>query len=1188
MSDDKTPTEKLVEYTDIYAAGRAPGANQNHKNDELEVVFGYKRDLTQIEFESVISKLKSLGWTTTASGQYHLNIQNQYIDQKTGKTGIGNIRTTIAGIKNIQDYCKNNGFDFSNPPSSVSFMQKVIKVHNGQKLFPINFDDFRFRVNYKEEKVLKKDFGIVQDLLQSWNEKKKVYRLIKRFSFKKHNFTGGYGSDSQNFPVRIDCSVVRSSKKIGRRLVPEFRIESSGVLNNPETYEIEIEVDNSNYIGSGAHLLGKLRETIKYVMSGIQNSNFPISYTEQDNILGEYMHVLYKEPPARRVRTRDFVGPSSISLERPNIAPLTDDMVVPNIRSPYTVTEKADGIRKLLFINDKGKVYMIDVNMNVQFTGAITKVKEVFNSILDGEHVPHNKYGLFINNYLAFDIYYINKKDLRDQPFYEETEVTDDGGVVTDMDERGRLVALKKFMTHLKLQSVIESADIPIKIKAKEFHYSDNKNNAIFQNCRTVLERVRDDLFEYETDGLIFTPANTGVGSERVGEVLDPVKRTWRASFKWKPPEHNTIDFLVTTMKTEGGTDIVKNIFEQGDDMRAVDNMTQYKTLQLRVGFDERRDGYLNPCEDIIQDRLPRQTTREEASQYKPVPFYPMNPTPQYPAYLCNIVLEDTGNIKIMTTEDKTAVIEDEMIVEFKYDQTKDKFWQWVPIKVRLDKTADYRSGGRNYGNAYHVAQSVWNSIHNPITEEMITTGIGIPDLIADDDIYYNKKSSGTVTRSLRDFHNLYVKRALILSASKRGGTLIDMTVGKGGDFPKWIAAKLSFVFGLDLSRDNIENRLNGACARFLNYRKQFRSMPYALFVHGNSGLNIRSTEAIFSDKGKEITRAVFGDGPKDEAKLGKGVYRQYGKGRDGFDVVSNQFSIHYFFKDANTLNNFLRNVSECCSVGGYFIGTSYNGREVFRRLQKKRLGDSISIRTKDGTKMWEIKKQYSAQEFNNDSSSLGYQIDVFQESINKTFSEYLVNYQYLVRIMENYGFTLLTTEEARSLGLPASMGGFDQLFYQMETELKLRKIRKNNIGTAAELTTDEKKISFLNNYFIFKKVRDVNAEKVSRMLIDSSPQAAAEIQAEEGKINLVLTAKAAKRPRVKKMKNKIKIGTVAQTPSIVIPEIADPVEEPVVAIAPGTRVKVKVGKKKKAKIKVKVKKPKGEVRVKKPPSDDE
>ena len=54
---------------------------------------------------------------------------------------------------------------------------------------------------------------------------------------------------------------------------------------------------------------------------------------------------------------------------------------------------------------------------------------------------------------------------------------------------------------------------------------------------------------------------------------------------------------------------------------------------------------------------------------------------------------------------------------------------------------------------------------------------------------------------------------------------MIDMTVGKGGDFPKWIAAKLSFVFGMDISRDNIQNRMNGACARFLNYRKTWKTI---------------------------------------------------------------------------------------------------------------------------------------------------------------------------------------------------------------------------------------------------------------------------------------------------------------------------------------------------------------------------
>ena len=107
-------------------------------------------------------------------------------------------------------------------------------------------------------------------------------------------------------------------------------------------------------------------------------------------------------------------------------------------------------------------------------------------------------------------------------------------------------------------------------------------------------------------------------------------------------------------------------------------------------------------------------------------------------------------------------------------------------------------------------------------------------------------------------------------------------------------------------------------------------------------------------------------------------------------------------------------------------------------------------------------------------------------------------------------------------------------------------------------------------------------------MLIDTSPQAAAEIDIDEKKINMVLSANATKRPRVKKIKNKIKIGKEAQVPAIVIPELSKPVEEPVVAIAPGARVKIKVGKKKRAKIKVKVKKPKGKVRVKKPPADDE
>ena len=52
----------------------------------------------------------------------------------------------------------------------------------------------------------------------------------------------------------------------------------------------------------------------------------------------------------------------------------------------------------------------------------------------------------------------------------------------------------------------------------------------------------------------------------------------------------------------------------------------------------------------------------------------------------------------------------------------------------------------------------------------------------------------------------------------KKGNTLIDYAVGKGGDFPKWIEAGLSFVFGIDISKDNIENRLN--TKKFYNFYK--------------------------------------------------------------------------------------------------------------------------------------------------------------------------------------------------------------------------------------------------------------------------------------------------------------------------------------------------------------------------------
>jgi mRNA (guanine-N7-)-methyltransferase len=380
----------------------------------------------------------------------------------------------------------------------------------------------------------------------------------------------------------------------------------------------------------------------------------------------------------------------------------------------------------------------------------------------------------------------------------------------------------------------------------------------------------------------------------------------------------------------------------------------------------------------------------------------------------------------------------------------------------------------------------------------MITTGNNIPELINnDDDVYYNKTNVKTNTRSLRDFHNLYIKSKLINGVAERDDILIDYAVGKGGDLPKWIHSNLRFVFGIDISKDNINNSTNGACVRYLNNRSTYTNIPDALFISGNSGLNIREGTAFTendirtgkpfaSEREAQISKAVFGSGPKDAQLLGKGVYNQYGVAEGGFNISSCQFALHYFFENEYTVHQFIRNLSECTKIGGHFIGTCYDGRTVFNLLHNKRSGESMTI-MKDEYKMFEITKMYDNPEFQDDSTGIGYTVNVYQESINKTFSEYLVNFNYFVQLMENYGFVLITKEESTRMKLPNSNGMFSELFTMMENEVESKIKQRVDYKSSLLMTPEEQRISFLNRYFVFKKIRSVDAAKISNIIIKQS-----------------------------------------------------------------------------------------------------
>ena len=572
------------------------------------------------------------------------------------------------------------------------------------------------------------------------------------------------------------------------------------------------------------------------------------------------------------------------------------------------------------------------------------------------------------------------------------------------------------------------------------------------------------------------------------------------------------------------------------------------------MGFDEKKHGFINPCQDVIEDRLPSESDLDNEETYKKQRFYPTKPYDPN-AGLAKIMLKPDGNGVLQMNTEEGEVFDDMTIVEFRYDLTREEGWRWIPLRVRYDKTSELKqsllgNGKPNYGNAYHVADNNWKSIHYPITVKMITTGTDIPETVNDEDVYYNRLVKTRDTRALRDFHNLYVKKKLITGVAKRGDTLIDLACGKAGDFPKWIAAKLSFVFGIDISKDNLENRLDGACARFLINRRKFKYMPYALFVNGDCRYTIRNGKAMLNDKAIQVTKAVFSEGPKEE-RIGAGVLRQYGKGAHGFNITSCQFAIHYFTQNAEIFQNFMRNVAECTALDGYFIGTSFDGDVVFNLLKAKPKGEGVEIK-EEGVKIWEIRKQYTQLVLEDDISSLGYQVDVYQESINKMIPEFLVNYKYVNRVMENYGFRLASREEAQQMGLPEGSGMFRELFAYMNEEVKQNRFKKNDYGDALHMTPYEQKISFLNRYFVYKKVRMVNADKI--VLDETAKDVVTELEKPE---STVLTIQPKARKTIPKPLNKKLViqgsppeETPAQTPAPAPTPAPSPAPAPVEAEA--------------------------------------
>jgi mRNA capping enzyme, catalytic domain/mRNA capping enzyme, C-terminal domain len=219
-----------------------------------------------------------------------------------------------------------------------------------------------------------------------------------------------------------------------------------------------------------------------------------------------------------------FPGPQPVSIERRHFPLLK--------KQPYFVCEKTDGVRHFLVSTEDGFVALV----NRAFNTEVVKMRVPKDTLLDGELVTTKAGRSPDVLFMVYDAVCVKGEDVMDKPLSE------------------RLEAARKLV-----KSIIKTAGAPFEIRVK--------------NMRLLGDETVQDLdsFEYETDGLVFTPVNEPV---RMG--------THETMFKWKPHDRITIDFRI-----KNGNELY--VQDRGELFREA-------TLHLRNRKPELPDGTIVEC----------------------------------------------------------------------------------------------------------------------------------------------------------------------------------------------------------------------------------------------------------------------------------------------------------------------------------------------------------------------------------------------------------------------------------------------------------------------------------------------------------------------------------------------------------------------------------------------------------------
>ena len=867
-----------------------------------------------------------------------------------------------------------------------------------------------------------------------------------------------------------------------------------------------------------------LEETVIHLSKIIYETEDLMSHKLKDDLIYEY-----RKLTGQRAKYFTFMGPQPVTLNMDGL----------DIRNPgsilvdFAVTEKADGERYELMIKN-GSGYLINAKKEIIDTGCyFSNIKGDW--LFDGEYITKDKFNEPIRLFMIFDVYWCNiegigiPKEAHTLPF-----------IARDPDDkRSRKYILDYFTDNVdiigKTKSTIEwegftpegkplkriECPTDIRVKSYEFGYQTesveekvdskiigkDKYIQIFKSSRNILKKDKEGHYPYRIDGLIFLPTRLSVRGSLENVNASKISGTWNYNYKWKEAKENTIDFQIKVKKDiQKGEikDVVQNYVDKKDGKR---NLGEYKTVELFVGYKEIDDENIDYCFRIM-DTFVKSTDTIQKFNINSEEDEKYNET--------NIPLV---NGKMLCDNFEKTEINDGDLVEMRFNPNSKNGMYWEPIRLRKDKLKP---------QYFLSANNIWKTIKEPITEEMITGSdiIKRETSIVEKGMYYINNDDDLLVDSLplRRFHN-YIKSRLIsgICSSIRGRLkIMDLSIGRGGDIGKYLEThNVKFLYGIDISKN-----VNEACKRF--YTTNNKECK-ALIVRGDTSKNIQNLEFSdidgISESEKEhteiMTNIIYGKETPIPKKYIDIRQKYFGLGSDGFDIISSQFSMHYYFENKRTFEGFIRNLKENIKKGGYFIGSCYDGKKIFdyfKKIEDERIvieetseesseeetsevseeiqeedeeDDTPRIMFKDvkGNVVYKVEKKYDVDNFDyneeDDRNMFGQVIDVYMDSIGQVVPEYLVNFDYFVKIMGENGFkpVVPTNVNKRYSSIfrkdnfdVKNIGSFKNIIEKIpeiektDPELNEKFYPANKIAGDYSLKHPLYTLSSFNNYFVFQK----------------------------------------------------------------------------------------------------------------------